>query len=72
MSLLAVPFSDFSGKVKITYSTAAVIFGEATFWIGGILLGKELFNKYKYYFNPLNWFKKKTLKSSATNDEPSS
>ena len=61
LSLLAVLFFDFSGKEKITYSTAAVIFGEATFWIGGILLGKELFNKYKYYFNPMNWFKKRSV-----------
>lgn len=60
-SLLVVPFLDIAGKTKITISTIAVVFGEITFWTGGILLGKELFNKYKSYFNPLNWFKKKTI-----------
>jgi len=60
-SLLAVPFLDIAGKTKITISTIAVILGEITFWVGGILLGKELFNKYKAYFNPLNWFKKKIV-----------
>lgn len=60
-SLLAVPFLDIAGKTKITLSTLAVILGEITFWVGGILLGKELFSKYKSYFNPFNWFKKKTI-----------
>ena len=59
-SLLAVPFLNVDGKTKITISTIAVILGEITFWTGGILLGKELFSKYKAYFNPMNWFKKKT------------
>jgi hypothetical protein len=60
-SLLAVPFLDVAAKTKITISTMVVILGEITFWVGGILLGKELFNKYKSYFNPVNWFKKKTV-----------
>ena len=60
-SLLAIPFLDIAGKTKITISTVAVVLGEITFWVGGILLGKELFNKYKSYFNPLNWFNKKTV-----------
>ncbi|MDO9256922.1 MAG: transporter suffix domain-containing protein [Bacteroidales bacterium] len=71
-SLLAVPFLDVAGKTKITISTIAVILGEITFWVGGILLGKELFNKYKSYLNPMNWFKKKTVpvpvKDSATSE----
>ena len=58
-ALLLIPFLDIESKTKISLSTAAFILGEITFWVGGILLGKELFNKYKSYFNPLNWFKKK-------------
>lgn len=45
-------------KTKITLSTISLIIGEVLFWSGGILLGKELFGKYKSYFNPKNWFKK--------------
>ncbi len=59
-SLLAIPFIDVAGKTKITITTILIVLGEITFWTGGILLGKELFSKYKSYFNPLNWFKKKS------------
>ena len=45
-------------KTKITLSTISLIIGEVMFWVGGILVGKELFRKYKSYFNPKNWFKK--------------
>jgi len=60
-SLLAIPFLDVTGKTKISISTAAVILGEITFWTGGLLLGKEIFTRYKAWFNPMNWFKKKTV-----------
>ncbi len=55
------------GKAKITITTITIIIAEITFWVGGILLGKELFNKYKAYFSPTNWFKKK--KSETKNHE---
>ena len=53
-----VPFLDIDNKTKISISTILFILGEITFWGGGILVGKELFSKYKSYFNPKNWFKK--------------
>lgn len=65
LSLLAVPFLGLAGKSKITLTTITVILGEVTFWIGGLLLGKELFNKYKAYFNPLNWFRKKAPQNTT-------
>ncbi len=61
LSIAALPFLDFSGKSKLTLTTVAVVLGEITFWAGGILLGKELFNKYKSRLNPFNWMKKKTI-----------
>lgn len=42
-----------------------MVIGELLFWSGGLLLGKEIFTKYKSYFNPMNWFKKKGLDSQA-------
>ena len=45
-------------KTKITLSTISLVIGEVLFWSGGILVGKELFVKYKSYFHPKNWFKK--------------
>ncbi|WP_421920266.1 transporter suffix domain-containing protein [Marinifilum sp.] len=46
-------------KSKVTLSTLSLIIGEVLFWGGGILVGKELFIKYKSYFNPKNWWKGK-------------
>jgi len=60
LSLPVIPFLSIDGKTKISISTVIFILAEITFWTGGILLGKELFSKYKAYFNPMNWFKKKT------------
>ncbi|MDE5420477.1 transporter suffix domain-containing protein [Labilibaculum sp. DW002] len=53
-----MPFLEMEAKTKITLSTISLIIGEILFWSGGILVGKELFGKYKSYFNPKNWFKK--------------
>ena len=52
-----VPFFKLEGGIKITLSMVLLITGEILFWSGGFLLGKELFTKYKSYFNPKNWKK---------------
>ena len=59
LSLPVVPFLALDNKTKITASTVIFILAEITFWSGGLLVGKELFSKYKSYFNPKNWFNKK-------------
>ena len=61
LSLLVIPFLNMESAIKIKLSTVAFVLGEITFWTGGILLGKELFKKYKSYFNPMNWFRKKAV-----------
>ena len=53
-----IPFLEIETKTKITLSTISLIIGEVMFWVGGIMVGKELFRKYKSYFIPKNWFKK--------------
>lgn len=58
MSLPIIPFLNMENKVKISLTTTIIIIGEIVFWSGGLLVGKELFSKYKSYFNPKNWFKK--------------
>lgn len=65
LSLLIVPFLNADGKAKATITTIAIIVGEVTFWSGGILVGKELLKKYKSYFNPKNWFRKKSEKQKG-------
>ncbi len=61
-SLLLIPFLKIDARDKITVTTIIIVIGEITFWSGGLLLGKELFKKYKSYLNPKNWFKKKIEK----------
>jgi len=60
LAIPVVPFLDLENSVKITLSTVLLVIGEITFWTGGFLLGKELFSKYKAWFNPKNWFKSKS------------
>lgn len=51
-----IPFLDMENSSKVTWSTVSLVIGEVLFWSGGLLLGKELFTKYKSFFNPKNWF----------------
>ena len=57
--LLLIPFLELETNVKVTLATVLLVVAEVVFWAGGLLLGKELFTKYKSYLNPSNWFKKK-------------
>ncbi|OGF48165.1 MAG: hypothetical protein A2231_12050 [Candidatus Firestonebacteria bacterium RIFOXYA2_FULL_40_8] len=56
--LLYVPFLPYSGNMKISIITVLLVLAEITFWVGVFLVGEETYKKYKYYFNPINWFKK--------------
>jgi hypothetical protein len=46
-------------KQKVFWSSASFVAMEVVFWAGGLLVGKELFVRYKAKLNPVNWFKKK-------------
>ncbi|WP_435172088.1 transporter suffix domain-containing protein [Paenibacillus glycanilyticus] len=52
------PITPFSTKVKAAIITGAIIFSEATFWGGALLVGKEVASKFKRFLNPRNWKKK--------------
>lgn len=66
--LLIIPFLEIDGKTKITMTTIVIVIGEIVFWSGGLLVGKEVFSKYKSYLNPKNWFKKKLEKSELNSE----
>ena len=59
-----IPLFDLPTKTKIIASTTSLILMEVVFWSGGLLVGKELFTKYKNQLNPKNWFNKKKIKDS--------
>ncbi len=57
-SLLILPFLKIDIKAKITITIIIIVVGEILFWSGGVLVGKEIFSKFKSYLNPKNWLKK--------------
>lgn len=56
---LIIPLFDLPTKTKVIASTTSFILMEVVFWTGGLLVGKELFSKYKKQLDPRSWFKKK-------------
>lgn len=58
--LLVIPFLKVTASLKLTLVPGIIIIGEITFWAGALFLGKELVRKYRSYFNPLKWIKRKS------------
>jgi hypothetical protein len=59
-SLIVLPFLDIPVSVKLGITPIVIIAGEIIFWIGGLMVGKEIIMKYRRFFNPLKWLKRKT------------
>ncbi|MGE6376107.1 transporter suffix domain-containing protein [Peribacillus muralis] len=53
------PFTPLSAAAKAGVITGAIVFAEVMFWVGALLVGKEVAAKYKSYLNPKNWRKEK-------------
>ena len=53
-----IPLFDLPTKTKVIASITSLVLMEVVFWTGGLLVGKELFTKYKQKLNPVNWFRK--------------
>ena len=58
LAIPVIPFLHIGNGAKVTISAILFVIGEATFWAGALLLGKELLSKYTSRFNPKNWFKR--------------
>jgi hypothetical protein len=54
----AIPFLELSGKMKVFSITSSLILAEVIFWIGAIMVGKEVASKLRRYTNPKNWRRK--------------
>jgi len=63
LSLPFIPFLNIENNQKLTFTTIVFISAEVLFWSGGLLVGKELFQKYKSRLNPKIWFKKRSKKT---------
>lgn len=53
-----LPFLPLASSVKLASAPILALLGELVFWPGGILLGREVVDRYKRYLNPCNWFLK--------------
>lgn len=59
---IIVPFTSLTFAVKSGIVTGGIIVGEILFWVGAIFVGREVVSKYKRYFNPKNWRRKRVEK----------
>lgn len=60
LAIPVVPFLNMGNEAKVILAAVLFVIGEATFWVGAILVGKELLAKYTSRLNPKNWFKRKS------------
>jgi hypothetical protein len=56
--LLLIPFVPYAAGTKAAIASVLIVTGEISFWVGGLILGKELISRYRKQLNPLKWFKK--------------
>ena len=54
--LFALPFITLDLKLKIVLSTALLVVGEVSFWLGTILIGKDVYLKFKEKLKSREWF----------------
>ena len=62
-----IPFFVSELRSKVVAVSTSLILMEIVFWSGGLLVGKELFTKYKSYLNPRKWIKKKKQNEEQDN-----
>jgi hypothetical protein len=56
LGIFVISFLEIPLAKKGMIVSALFISGEITWWLGVVLLGKQLYVKFKKYFNPVNWF----------------
>jgi len=59
---------DLPTKTKVIASTTSLVLMEVVFWSGGLLVGKELFTKYKKQLDPRKLFKKKNKEEAVVEE----
>lgn len=68
-AMAAIPFLKVDGKTKVTLTTIMFISMEVFWWVGVLIIGKEIYSKYKHLLNPVNWFRKKVKEPDQENSE---
>lgn len=55
--LALVPWLSWSLEGKVGLSSLLVILGEVSFWIGGLILGKQVIARYRRVLDPRWWLR---------------
>ena len=55
----AVVFAPLSTAQKVWASSAFLVLGEVAFWVAAVVLGREVFRRYRRFLDPRGWFGKK-------------
>ena len=55
----AVLLTPLSTAQKAWTSSAFLVLGEVAFWVAAVVLGREVFRRYRRFFDPRGWLGKK-------------
>ena len=55
----AVVFVPLSGAQKLWAGSAFLVLGEVAFWVAAVVLGREVFRRYRKFLDPRGWFGRK-------------
>jgi hypothetical protein len=62
ITVLVIPFLPLSLAQKAVSLTSLILISEVMFWLGILLAGKELADRYRHQLNPIEWYRKITRK----------
>ena len=65
LMLFSLPFLSISTKIKIALSTIFLVAGEGMFWLGIVLIGKDVYLKFKEKVMSGEWKSKKNGKKTG-------
>jgi hypothetical protein len=54
-----VPFLPLTTAQKIGLSSGLVVVAEVIFWVAALFVGREAISRYRRYFDPRAWFRKR-------------
>jgi hypothetical protein len=55
----AVPFLPLTTAQKIGLSSGLVVVAEVVFWVAALFVGREMISRYRRFFDPRTWFRKR-------------
>jgi hypothetical protein len=67
LMLFALPFLSITMTVKIALTTAFLVAGEVLFWLGIVLIGKDVYLKFKDRLRSGEWGKKSDTTTGSEN-----